>query len=135
MGFTNTIVIDVSDFVERLYPIETYWGFNPSKRFWVPLALTDPALLSAILWVSDNFQATLIGQKKERPSGVNHLQQAIQILNERLRNPSQVISDSTIAAVASLALLEVGTITASIEIRLPILSSNQLVNTRIGKFI
>jgi hypothetical protein len=91
----------------------------------VPLALTDSALLNAILWVSDNFQAKLIGQKKECPSGINHLQQAIQILNERLRNPSQVISDSTIAAVASLALLEVGAMTVSLEIRLLILSSNQ----------
>jgi hypothetical protein len=109
-GFANVIVIDVSAFAEKLYPIETYWGFNPSKRFWVPLALTDPALLSAILWVSDNFQARLIGQK-ERPSGINHLQQAIRILNERLQSPSQVISDTTIATVASLALLEVGTLT------------------------
>jgi len=56
---------------------------------------------------------------------INHLQQAIRLLNERLRNSSQVISDTTIAAVASLALLEVGTLTVSLETRLPILSINQ----------
>ena len=62
-------MIDVFAFAEKLHPVETYWGFNPSKRFWVPLALTDPAILSAILWVSDNSQARLNGQ--ERPSGIN----------------------------------------------------------------
>jgi len=46
--------------------------------------------------------------QKERPSAINHLQQTIRILNERLQDPLQEMSDSTIAAVAGLALTEVG---------------------------
>ncbi len=74
----------------------------------MPLALTDPALLHSILFCSDQFGAKLSGQK-ERPSAVGHLRETIRILNKRLQEPSQEISDSTIAAVALLALTEVGT--------------------------
>lgn len=73
----------------------------------MPLALTDPALLHSILFCSYQFWAKMNGQK-ERPSAINHLTQTIRILNERLQDPLQKISDSTIAAVALLALTEVG---------------------------
>jgi hypothetical protein len=95
---------------DHAYQIEAYWGFNPIKKLWVPLALTDPALLNSILFCSDQFGAKMNGQK-ERPSAINHLKQTIRILNERLQDPLQEISDSTIAAVALLALTEVGALT------------------------
>lgn len=92
---------------DHAYQIEAYWGFNPIKKLWVPLALTDPALLNSILFCSDQFGVKLNGQK-ERPSAINHLKETIRILNERLQDPLQEISDSSIAAVALLALTEVG---------------------------
>jgi hypothetical protein len=92
---------------DYLYPIEAYWGFNPTKKLWVPLALTDPALLSSILCSAGQFRARMNG-KKEPPSVMNHLKQTIWILNERLQGPVQETGDSTIAAVAGLALAEVG---------------------------
>ena len=70
------------------------------------MALTDAALLSTILFASNQFKAKVCGQK-ERLSAVNHLQETIRILNERFQDPSQDISDSTIAAVAGLAMTEV----------------------------
>jgi hypothetical protein len=76
------------------------------KRTLVSLALTDRALLSSILCSVDQFRARMSGQK-EPPSALNHLKQTIQILNEQLQSPLQGISDSTIAAVAGLALAEV----------------------------
>ena len=106
-NFADVIVIDVSAVADHLYPIEAYWGFNPTKKLWVPLALTDSALLSSILFCSHQFGAR-VNNQKERPSAINHLQQTIRILNERFQNPLQEISDSTIAAVAGLALTEVG---------------------------
>jgi hypothetical protein len=93
---------------DLLYPIEAYWGFNPTKQLWVPLALTDPALLSSILCSAGQFRARMNGEK-EPLSAINHLKQTIRILNERLQGPLQEISDSTIAAVAGLALTEVPT--------------------------
>lgn len=90
---------------DYLYPIEAYWGFNPTQKIWVPLALTDPALLSSILFSSQQFEAKMNG-RKERPSAINHMMQAIRALNQRLQDPLREISDSTIAAVAGLALTE-----------------------------
>lgn len=91
---------------DHAYQIEAYWGFNPIEKLWLPLALNDPALLNSILFCSDQFETKMNGQK-ERPSAINQLSQTIRILNERLRDPLQVISASTIAAVALLALTEV----------------------------
>lgn len=46
-------------------------------------------------------------QQKERPSTVNHLKETIQILNQGVQDPAEVISDSTTAAVAVIAITEV----------------------------
>jgi hypothetical protein len=71
------------------------------------MALTDPALMNSILFCSDQFRSKMNGEK-ERPSAIMHLKQTICTLNKRLQEPWQGISDSTIAAVATLALTEVG---------------------------
>ncbi|KAI1376859.1 fungal-specific transcription factor domain-containing protein [Hypoxylon crocopeplum] len=101
----DLLYLYISTATEYLYPIEAYWGFNPSRDVWVPLALTDPVLLNSVLFTSEQFLARMTG-KKECPLAINHLTQTIQILNERLRDPSQQISDPTIAAVTGLALTE-----------------------------
>ncbi|KAF2488335.1 hypothetical protein BU16DRAFT_623637 [Lophium mytilinum] len=88
-----------------LYPIEALHGLNPTSTLWVPLALTDPALLSSLLFSSEQFSAKVHGQRVPS-SALKHLTQAVRILNARLQNPGEEISDSTIAAVAGLALTE-----------------------------
>lgn len=103
----DAMVIDVSAVADHAYQIEAHWGFNPMKTLWVPLALTDPALLNSVLFCSDQFGASTNGQK-ERPSAIKHLKETIRILNKRLQYPLQEINDSTIAAVSLLALTEVG---------------------------
>ena len=104
--FADAFVIVTSAVADHAYQIEAYWGFNPTEKFWVPLALNDSALLNSILFCSDQFGTKMNGQK-ERPSAINHLNQTIRILNERLQDSLQDISASTIAAVALLALTEV----------------------------
>jgi Fungal specific transcription factor domain len=105
---------DISAVAEHLYSIEKYFGFNPTKKIWVPLALTDPALLSSTLCSSQQFLARMAGQK-EHPSAIHHMKEAIRTLSKRLQHRSPDINDSTIAAVAGLALVEVGFLTDSIE--------------------
>ena len=91
---------------EHLYHIEACWGLNPTKTFWVPLALTDSALMSSMMLSSGQFLARVSGRQLDS-SALGLLQNAIQILNERLQGPLEPITDSTIAAVAGLALTEV----------------------------
>ncbi len=79
------------------------------KNFWVPLALTDPALLNCILYGGNQYGAMLNNQK-ERPSAVNHLKKAIELLNERLYGPSHEVTDSMIAVAAGLAMGEVSVV-------------------------
>ncbi|KAF2815865.1 uncharacterized protein BDZ99DRAFT_514505 [Mytilinidion resinicola] len=88
-----------------LYPIEAHYGLNPTSTHWVPLALTDPALLSSLLFSSEQFSAKVHGRLVPS-SALSHLTQAVRILNERLQSLVEEIGDSTIAAVAGLALTE-----------------------------
>jgi hypothetical protein len=70
-----------------------------------------------MLFASKQFEEKINGQK-ERPSTlstINHFTQMLRVLNQRLQDPSQAISDSTIAAVAGLALLEAGAPAVSFE--------------------
>lgn len=73
----------------------------------MPLAVTDAALLNAILFCGDQL-GTRLNKQKERQSAVIHLKRTIQLLNERLQDSLHAVSDSTIAAVSALALTEVG---------------------------
>jgi hypothetical protein len=99
-------IIDVFTLGVSLVPNRGSLGIDPTEKLWVPLALTDPALLGAILLCSHQFEARMKGQK-ERASAINHLKQTVQIPNERLRDLLQEIWDSTIPAMAGLALIEV----------------------------
>jgi len=101
----DLIDLYTSAVADHAYRIEACWGLNPMLTLWMPLALTDPALLHSILYCSEQFRVRANGQK-EGPSAINHLFQTIRILNVRLQNPLQGTSDSTIAAVALLALTE-----------------------------
>lgn len=102
----DNFTLVVSAVADHAYQIEEYWGVNAIKQLWMPLALTDPALLHSILFCSDQFCAKMNSQP-EHPSAIKHLTQTINILNQRLQDPLQEINDSTIAAVALVALTEV----------------------------
>jgi hypothetical protein len=106
---------DLSVVGDHLYPIEAYWGLNPTKRFWVPLALTDAALLSSILFCGHQFKARMNGQQ-ERASAIKHLTRTVRILNERFQKSCLEIGDSTIAAVAGLALTEVSSSVIRVQV-------------------
>jgi hypothetical protein len=71
----------------------------------MPLALTEPALLSAIIFCISLFKTGMGGQ--DQPCAIGQLLRSIRILNGRLQHSSQEISDSTIALVAGLSLNEV----------------------------
>jgi len=89
-----------------MYPLGRYWSVNPAETFWLPLAISDPALFHVLLFCTDGAMTRLSGGK-ERPTAIEHMRQAISILNSRFEDPSQEISDSTIGAVCGLALAEV----------------------------
>ena len=79
---------------------------NPRKE-WIPFAMTNPALLHATCSYSAWSLAALQG-KPVTLEMMYHKAESIRLLNESLRNLNDCVpSDSTIAAVASLKILEV----------------------------
>jgi hypothetical protein len=73
---------------------------------WITLALTDSALLHATLsnvaWKLDTLRGL-----KESPECFLQQGQAIKLINERLHDTAQGISDTVIGAVATLAIFAV----------------------------
>jgi hypothetical protein len=90
----------------RIFPIAGPLKFNPFKtQGWFQFAVTDAAMLHALLYAGAVYLALLNG-KTESEDTVHHLSQTISIVSKRLSETEQV-QDSTIGAISCLALGEV----------------------------
>lgn len=95
-----TVSPDNQVLVNTLIPV------NPKDK-WFNFAISDEALFHATMLHSAAHHSMLVGNNElAEPSQLNS--EAIRILNLRLGDPSQGVSDLTIAAVACLILFEVG---------------------------
>jgi hypothetical protein len=81
-------------------------GLPGPREKWLSFAVSDPAVLDVILFISALDLAGLRG-KSESHDTLYFKGEAIRVINKRLRETSQVATDGTIAAVASLTQLEV----------------------------
>ncbi|KAI0160126.1 hypothetical protein GGR57DRAFT_520245 [Xylariaceae sp. FL1272] len=97
----------VNDIWKEFYKLEAFVGCNPMADFWMPMAFQDPALLHTMIGCAD---AWITGYSTSKRPGreVMHLHQSISIVNERLQTTMNVASETTIAIVAGMALLEKG---------------------------
>jgi hypothetical protein len=77
-----------------------------SKEEWIMFAISDIALLHMTLVISALHIALLRG-KLFSIDAFKHQSEALKILNTRLNEPSSSMSDTTILAIACLALTEV----------------------------
>lgn len=88
------------------YPIETRLETKPLfAGDWFRYAVTDPAMLHAMLYAGAIYLALLEG-KRETEDTVYHLGQTIRIVNKRLSESERPPEDSTIGAISCLALGE-----------------------------
>lgn len=88
----------------RMYPLEPHLKSNPAKsQEWFRFAVTDAAMLHAMLYAGAIYLALLEG-KRESGDTVYHLSQTISIVNKRLSESSLHVQDSTIGALSCLAL-------------------------------
>ncbi|KAH8810724.1 fungal-specific transcription factor domain-containing protein [Xylogone sp. PMI_703] len=88
-----------------VYCIEKYSGYNPMKKYFLPLAFQDPALLHAIIFCAQSFD-TLSSGRGEASKAVFHLNESIRLVNQRLRSVPPVVDESTILVVATIAFME-----------------------------
>ncbi|KAG9241669.1 hypothetical protein BJ878DRAFT_545019 [Calycina marina] len=90
---------------ELVYSIEKYADYNPISETWLPMAFKDPALLHCLIFCADGYSALADGVR-ERPLAVMHLKEASRMVNQRLRGPNPIITDSTLVIVCTLAHAE-----------------------------
>ena len=81
-------------------------GSNPLTKIWVPYAMTDPALFMATV----NFAAVhldILRGKYSSTHTLTHKIETIRLINAKLQNSTEALSNETIGSVVMLAAMEV----------------------------
>ena len=91
-----------------ILPLARNLAQNPISTIWVRNALSDPVLLSALLFHSAAHLDVMNGGTLSATT-LHHLGECIRQLNTQLRRPEEATSDSTIAAVGIVAATGVST--------------------------
>ncbi len=89
-----------------MYPLTPLLLFNPAKRDWLPLALTDDVWCFCLLSVSASLLAAATGSSATSNDSSALLGEGLRRLNARLETGS-ILSDETLGAVSCLALWSV----------------------------
>ena len=81
-------------------------GYNPVAEYWLYIAFEDPALIHIFIGCADvytrGYSAIVSGTK-----GLRHFYEAISLVNRRLQDAYENVSETTLAIIAALAMLEV----------------------------
>lgn len=80
-------------------------SLNP-RRLWFSSALSDPVLFQATLY-SAALYSNSVWRSGDSPLAIFHRTQLLGMVNNRLRDPTQGLSDKTVAAVALIVYTEV----------------------------
>ena len=81
-------------------------GLPGPRERWLSFAVSDPAVLRMLLFIAALNIAGLRA-KSDSPDIIYWKGETIRTINDRLRDTKEMATDGTIAAVASLAHLEV----------------------------
>ena len=87
-------------------PIDSGKDENPLKTVWIPMIMTDPLLFQATTSFAAVHLDVLEGHQNQ-PKTLSKKCQTINMVNSKLQSRQEAITDSTIAAVAMLAAMEV----------------------------
>ena len=83
----------------------SYTPMHPRGK-WLSFAISGPALLSATLFTSA-LSLCLLRGKSSNPDVIYHLGETIRQINKALCDPTRMVTDANICAVACLTLFEV----------------------------
>lgn len=87
-------------------PIDLGNASNPLAKMWIPYAMTDPVLFLATI----NFAAVhldILRGQYSSPHTLTHKIETIRLVNARLQNSAEALSNENIGSVAMLAAMEV----------------------------
>jgi hypothetical protein len=75
-------------------------------NYWLPLAYNDPALLHTLIGCAASF-VTRTNWNRGYPVFIRHLNNAMVIINQRLADSTDSVSDETLVVVATIAMMKV----------------------------
>ncbi len=90
----------------KCLPVEIGGGQHPLIDVWMPQAVADPLLFLATL----NYAAAhidIIHETQNNPRTIAQKGEIIRLINLRLQDSAEAVSNTTIGAVAMLAAMEV----------------------------
>lgn len=89
-----------------IYPMESYFTYNPFKLVWFDGRMTNNMLFHAAMYLSSSYLG-LMEDKQDSSEATEQMGIAILLINENLRSARPDISDKLISAVSCLAMCEV----------------------------
>ncbi|PGH27622.1 hypothetical protein AJ80_00635 [Polytolypa hystricis UAMH7299] len=101
----NGVSSDITAGYRILYSVEKYTNYNPLTSHWIPFAFQSAAMMHAILGCADT-ATTAPWNHRLRPTAIKHLNAAIHIVNKSLAADPPTITDSIIAVVSTIAVME-----------------------------
>lgn len=99
------VFIDMTTVWRSYYTIESRASINPITDYWLPIAFHDDALLHLLIGCSFS-HSYRSGYPQKHSIWFMHMNKALTIVRNRLES-SQLMTDETIAVVATLAFVEV----------------------------
>ena len=87
-------------------PLEPGRGQHPLTNIWMPRAIADPLLFLATLTYAAAHLDLMYG-RESNPRTIAQQIETIRLINLRLQDPAESVSNTTIGAVAMLAATEV----------------------------
>ena len=101
-----SLFLVTSVMARRYFPSDPGTENNPLLKVWIPHAMADPVLFLATLNVSAIHLDILQGQYSN-PITLAHKGETIRLINARLGDPVESLTNETIASVVMLAAMEV----------------------------
>ena len=96
----------VASVIARKYlPIDPGHGGNPLTRVWIPQAIADPVLFLATVNVAAIHLD--ITRRQFTPATIARKGKVMRLINQKLLDPAQALSNETIGSVVMLAGYEV----------------------------
>ena len=90
----------------RYLPVDPGLENNPLTKVWLPNAMADPVLFLATLNVAA-IHLDIVQGRYSNPITLAHKVEAISLINSRLKEPNEALTNETIASVVMLAAMEV----------------------------
>jgi hypothetical protein len=106
-GIVPNHAADVRNVSPRMIPTHVTGEPQPLNKWWVPLAMTEPALFHSVLLTATHSYSIMSNEETLGLRPFFHRAESIRLINEAVCNEKRATNDAIIAAILNTAAYEV----------------------------